>query len=105
LKQAQQIAKLNLSSITSKTVISLVIEIFRCFSALSTPFYAPNAVQADFIVETIPATRKTQSFHDFIQNCYFVPALDISAFKRSIHSILRSERSAGRFQRRNKPSN
>jgi hypothetical protein len=104
-KQALQLAKLNLSSITSKTVISLVIEIFRCFLALSTPFYAPNAVQGDFIVETIPATRKTQSFLDFIQNCYFVPALDISAFKRSIRSILRVECSARRFQRRNKPSN
>jgi hypothetical protein len=57
-KQAQQLAKRNLSPISTKTVISFLIEIFRCFFALSTPFYAPNAVQADFIVETSPATRK-----------------------------------------------
>jgi hypothetical protein len=105
LKRALQLAKLNLSSITSKAVISLVIEIFRCFFALSTPFNAPNAVQADFIVETIPATRKTQSFLDIIQNCYFIPALDISASKRSIHSILRAERSALLFLRRIKRTN
>jgi hypothetical protein len=61
-------------------------------------------VQGDFIVETIPAIRKTQSFLDFIQNCYFVPALDISAFKRSIRSILRVECSARRLQRRNNPA-
>jgi hypothetical protein len=73
LKQAQQIAKRNLSPISTKTVISLLIEMFRRLNAPSTPFYAPNAVQADFIVETIPATRKTQSFFDFVENCYFLP--------------------------------
>jgi hypothetical protein len=73
LKQAQQLTKLNLSSISSKTFISFLIEIFRRLDALSTPFYAPNAVQADFIVETSPATRKTQSFLDFVENFYFVP--------------------------------
>jgi hypothetical protein len=97
LKQAQQPAKHNLSPISTKTVISFLIEMFRRLNAQSTPFYAPNAVQADFILETIPATRKTQSFLEFIQNCYFVPALDISAFKRTIHSILRVERIARRF--------
>jgi hypothetical protein len=73
LKQAQQLTKLNLSAISSKTVISILIEIFRPLDALSTPFYAPNAVQADFISETSPATRKTQSFADFDENCYFFP--------------------------------
>jgi hypothetical protein len=72
LKQAQQLAKRNLSPISTKTVISLLIEIFRRLNAQSTPFYAPNAVQADFIVETIPATRKTQSFADIDENCYFL---------------------------------
>jgi hypothetical protein len=105
LKQAQQLAKRNLSLISTKTVISLLTEIFRRLDALSTPFYAPNAVQADFIVETIPATRKTQFFFDFVENCYFLPDWDISAFKRSIHSILCVESSARRFQRRNKSSN
>jgi hypothetical protein len=70
-KQAQQLAKLNLSSLSTKTVISFLIEVFRCFDALSTPFYTPKAVHAEFIIETSPATRKTQSFVDFDENCYF----------------------------------
>jgi hypothetical protein len=73
MKQAQQLAKRNLSSISSKTVISFLTEIFRRLNAQSAPFYASNAVQAYFIVETSPATRKTQSFFDFVENCYFVP--------------------------------
>jgi hypothetical protein len=73
LKQALQLAKRNPSSISTKTVISFLIEIFRRLDALSTPFYSPNTVQAYFIVETSPATRKTQSFFDFDENCYFVP--------------------------------
>jgi hypothetical protein len=72
-RQAQQLAKLNLSSISTKTVISLLIEIFLCFDALSTPFYVANALHTDFSVETSPATRKTQSFFAFDDNCYFVP--------------------------------
>jgi hypothetical protein len=72
-KRAMQIAKLNLSSISTKTVISLLIEIFRCFDALSTPFYTSKAVNAEFIIETSHATRKTQSFLEFDENCYFVP--------------------------------
>jgi hypothetical protein len=72
LKQAQQLAKRNLSPISSKTDISLVIEIFRRLDALSTAFYAPNALQTDFIIETSPATRKSQSFADIDENCYFL---------------------------------
>jgi hypothetical protein len=72
-KQAQQLAKHNLSSLSTKTVISYLIETFRCFNALSTPFYTPKAVDAEFSVETSPATRKTQSFLDFDETCHFVP--------------------------------
>jgi hypothetical protein len=72
-RQAQQLAKLNLSSISTKTVISFLIEIFRRLNALSTPFYAANAVHTDFSVETSPATRQTQSFVDYNENSYFVP--------------------------------
>jgi hypothetical protein len=72
-KQALHIAILNLSPISTKTVISFLIEIFQPLNALSTPFCVPKAVHADFIVETSPATRKTQSFLDFDENCYFVP--------------------------------
>jgi hypothetical protein len=71
-KQAQQLAKLNLSSISTNTDIPFLIEIFRRLNALSPPFCAPNAVQADFMIETSPATRKAQSFLDFDENCYFV---------------------------------
>jgi hypothetical protein len=71
-KQAQQLAKLNPSSISTKPVISFLIEIFRCFDALSTPFYTPKAVHAEFSVETSLATGKTQSFLDSDENCYFV---------------------------------
>jgi hypothetical protein len=105
LKQAQQLAKLNLSSISTKTVISFLIEIFRRLNALPTPFCAPNAVHAGFIVETSPASRKIQSFLDFDENCYFVPDWDISLFWRSFHSILHAKSSSSRIQRRNMTSN
>jgi hypothetical protein len=72
-KQALRLAKLNLSSISTKTVISFLNEIFRRLNPLSTPFYTPNAVHADFSVETSSATRKTQPFLDFEEICYFVP--------------------------------
>jgi hypothetical protein len=72
-KQAQQLTKRNHSSLSTTTVILFLIEIFRRLNALSTPFCAPNAVHADFIVETSQATRKIQSFLDFDENCYFVP--------------------------------
>jgi hypothetical protein len=72
-KQAQQLEKLNLSSLSTKTAISFLIEMFWSLKALSTPFCAPNAVHADFIVEAGPATRKTQSFLDYYENRYFVP--------------------------------
>jgi hypothetical protein len=67
-RHALQLAKLNLSSLSTKTVISYLIEIFRLLDSPSTPFYTPNAVHADFSVETSSATRKTQSFLDFEEN-------------------------------------
>ena len=36
---------------------------------------------------------------------HFSPVLDISTFNRTFHTILRAERSAHVFQRRNKPRN
>jgi hypothetical protein len=72
-KQALRLAKLNISSLSTKTVISYLIEIFRRLDALSNPFYAANAMQADFSVETSPATGKTQFSLDQDENCYFVP--------------------------------
>jgi hypothetical protein len=69
--QAQQLAKLNLSSISTKTVIPFLIEIFRRLSALSTPFYAANALHTDFSVETSPTTRKTQSLLELEENLSF----------------------------------
>jgi hypothetical protein len=72
-KQALQLAKLNHSLLSTTTVILFLIDIFRRLNGLSTLFYAANAVHADFIVETSLAARKTQSFVDFGEKCYFVP--------------------------------
>jgi hypothetical protein len=72
-KKAQQLAKLNLSSHSTITVISFLIDIFCRLDALSTPFYTPKAVDAEFSVETSAATRNTQTFLDFDEYCYFVP--------------------------------
>jgi hypothetical protein len=71
-KQAQQLAKLNHSAISTKTAISFLIEIFWSLNALSTTFHAANAVHADFGVEKIIATHKTQCFFAFDENFYFV---------------------------------
>jgi hypothetical protein len=86
-----------------KSVISLLIEIFPSLKALFTPFYAANVLHADFSVEASPGNRKTQSFVDFDEICYFVPDRDISAFKSSFHYFLHGERSVRRLQGRNKP--
>jgi hypothetical protein len=102
-KQYLQIAKRNLSNFDENSVISFLIEILRHSNALSTPFYTPNVVHADFRVETIPANRKTQSFKFRLRLCYIVPDWDDSTFKGSFPSILHAERSACRFQGRNKP--
>jgi hypothetical protein len=48
--------------------------------SLSTPFYTPNAVHADFIFEASPATRKTQSFLDFAEKS--VISFPIEMFRR-----------------------
>jgi hypothetical protein len=61
-KQSLQIAKRNLSNFDENSDISNRIETFRRLNALSTPFYTPNVLHADFSVETIAAHRKTQSF-------------------------------------------
>jgi hypothetical protein len=101
--QSLQIAKRNLSNFDENSVISFLIEILRHLNALSTPFYTPNVVHADFRVETIPANRKTQSFKFRRRLCYFVPDWDVSTFDGSFHSILHAECIACRFQRRNNP--
>jgi hypothetical protein len=79
------------------------MEIFRRLYAHSTPFYTPNVAHANFSVERIPANRKTQSFRFRRKLCYFVPDGDISAFIRSLHSILHAERSTRQLQRRKNP--
>jgi hypothetical protein len=67
-KQALRLAKLNLSSLSTKTVISFLTEVFRRLDAIPTPFYAPNKVHAEDCVVISPATRKTQSFFVFDEN-------------------------------------
>jgi hypothetical protein len=98
-----KIAKRNLSNFDEISVISSRIEISMRLNALSTPFYTPNVPQTNFSVEIIPDNRKTQSFIFRRKLCYFVPDWDISAFKRSFHSILHAGRSTNQFQRRNNP--
>jgi hypothetical protein len=102
-KQALQIAKRNLSNFGENSVISIRIEIFRLLNALSTPFFTPNVLHVDFSVETIPVNRKTQSFKFRRKLCHFDPDFDISAFKRSFHSILHAEPISCRFLCRNNP--
>jgi hypothetical protein len=58
-KPALQIAKRNLSNFDEISVISFRIEILRRLNALSTPFYTPNVLHADFCVETSAANLKT----------------------------------------------
>jgi hypothetical protein len=89
--------------ISTKTVISFQMEIFRRLYALTTPFYTPNVAHANFSAETIPVNPKTQSFKFRRKLCHFVPHWDISAFIRSFHSILNAEISAHQFQRRQNP--
>jgi hypothetical protein len=57
-----------------------VIEIFRRFNALSTPFYTPSVAHGNFRVETIPANSKTQTFVDFDEN--YVISFLIEIFRR-----------------------
>jgi hypothetical protein len=83
--------------------MSFMIVIFRRLNAHSTTFYTLNLAYDNFSAETIPVNSKTQSFKFRRNLCYFIPYCDISAFKRSFHSILHAERSARQFQRRNNP--
>jgi hypothetical protein len=83
--------------------MSFMIVIFRRLNAHSTLFYTPNVMIANFSIETIPANRKTQSFKFRRKLSYFVPDWYMSAFKRSLHSILHTERSTRQFLRRNNP--
>jgi hypothetical protein len=85
-------AKRNLSNSDENSVISFLTEISLRLNGLSTPFYTPNIEHANFSVKTFPADRKTQTFKFRRKLCYFFPARDISAFKRSFHSILHTER-------------
>ena len=64
----------------------------------------PNVEHAFSSVETSPDSSKSQSFVDFVHiYTLFLSDRDISAFIRSFHWIMRAERSAQVFQRRNKP--
>jgi hypothetical protein len=96
-KQSLQIAKRNLSIFDENSVITILIEIFQRLNALSTPFYTPNVANANFIVKSIPANRKTETFKFRQKLGYFVPDFDISAFKLYFLSILPAERSARQF--------
>jgi hypothetical protein len=102
-KQSLQNAKRILSNFGENSVISILIVISQGLNALTTLFCTPNVAHANFRVETIPANPNTQIFKFRRKHCYFIPNRDISAFKRSFHSILHAERSARQFQCRNNP--
>ena len=86
-------------------VISLPFEIFRRLNALCTALCMQNVVHA------CPPTSKQAQTHANCNNLsisskimrYFSPVGDISTFKRSFHCIMRAERSALVFRRRNNP--
>ena len=76
------------------------------FNRIFTQIYVQNVVHTFSSAETSPETIKSQLFVDFDKNyALFFPDLDISTFNRLFHTILRAERSAHVFQRRNKPRN
>ena len=84
-------------------VISLLFEIFRRFKALFNEICVQNVVRVSYVVETSPDTGKTHSFVDFDENyAYFSPVRDISTFSRTLHCVMRAERSTRIFHRRNK---
>jgi hypothetical protein len=102
-KQSLKIAKCKLSHFDEISVILILIEISRRTNAPCTPFYTPKVAHSNFRVETIPANRITETFKFRRKICYFVSDWDISAFRRSFHSILHAERRACRFQGPNNP--
>jgi uncharacterized pyridoxamine 5'-phosphate oxidase family protein len=85
-EQALQIANSNLLSFLTINVISLLIEIYRRLNAHFTPFYTQNVEHTALCIGTSPAARKSQSFVDFDEKCYFLTDCDISTFKRSFYS-------------------
>jgi hypothetical protein len=77
---------------------------FPRLNALSTPFYTLNVAHANFIFETIPAIRKTQSFVAFDENSVITFLMEIfRRLKAHYTPFYLAERSAGQFQRRNNP--
>jgi hypothetical protein len=86
------------------TVISFLIEIFRCLNAANTAFYAQNIAHVVLSVDTSPTTRKTRSFVDFDQKTTVISFLiqifrrlsdKISAFyaQNIVHAVLSVETS------------
>jgi hypothetical protein len=61
-------------------------------------------VHTALCVGASPAARKSQSFVDFDENCYYVPDLDISTFKRSFYSFSHADRSKHCFMRQTSPA-
>ena len=64
------------------SAISLVLEIFRRFNAISIALYTPIATHAVFSVETIPTVRKMRPFTPFWRKLCVVSIL-LEIFRRS----------------------
>ena len=87
-------------------IISLPFKILRHLNALFAKLYLQNVAYTFSTVKTSPETVKSQWFVVFDEiTALFLSRLGYFTFNRPFNTILRAERSANVFQRRNKPRN
>ena len=100
-KQAQLCTKYDhlCDSDEKLSVISLLLEIFRCLYAFSMAFYFPNDMQAVFSVNSSLTVRKMRLFTRFWQEAerYIAIVEDITPFEGYYHCISRAEWYARNF--------
>ena len=86
-------------------VIPLPIEIFRRLNALFTALCVQDVVFDCSATSKQAQTQANRNHSSILSKFmrYFSPHRDISSFKGYFHCIMRAERSARVFQRRNKP--
>ena len=59
----------------NRSVIFVLLEIFRRLNAISIAFYTPNAIHAVFSVDTSPTVRKVRPFTRFWRKLYVISIL------------------------------
>ena len=84
--------------------VSLPCEILRRLTALFTALCVQNVVHASRPASKQVQIRANCNYSSILKeiNRYFSPVWDTSTFKRCFHCIMRAERSARLFHRRNK---